>query len=151
MYSISLNTSSRAMIVHFVFMSFFPSSFSMLKVFFDQIKILHGKQKINNSTNLIFFLPFELHTNKLYIQRPCMYYLYLYTTAVKGPSHQKKPTHFIWLCLQFTLSGLTIPHFCACPKPVHEFPTMVRFDDFGGIVDHHCLTFLFIARLVKWR
>ena len=74
------------------------------------------------------------------------------------------------------LTGLTPPHFCACPKPGHGFPTsyvvvfvvfsnfrwevivrrevIVRFVDIGGIDDHHCLNFLFIKLKfcikIKW-
>jgi hypothetical protein len=48
------------------------------------------------------------------------------------------------------ITGLKLPHFCACPKPGHGFPTsyvvvilvfncvrcevVVHFDDIGGIV-----------------
>jgi hypothetical protein len=54
------------------------------------------------------------------------------------------------------LTNLTLPHFCACPKPGPGFPTShhgllssVRirgdcFVDIGGIDDHHCLNFFFI-------
>ena len=56
------------------------------------------------------------------------------------------------------LTGLTPPHFYACPKPGPEFPTsyvvvflcsvssevILRFVDIGEIDDHHCLNFLFI-------
>ena len=59
------------------------------------------------------------------------------------------------------LNGLTLPHFCACPKPGPWFPTSyvvffvfsewrwevnVCFLDIGWIVDHHCLYFLFITK-----
>jgi hypothetical protein len=56
------------------------------------------------------------------------------------------------------LTALTLPHVCACPKPGPRFPSanvmvyfvfsdlmcevVVRFDDMGGIDDHHCLNFL---------
>jgi hypothetical protein len=62
------------------------------------------------------------------------------------------------------LTGLTRPHFCACPKPEHGFPTSyvgtvvvyfvfsefiyVIFVDIDGIDDHHCLNFLFIFLLI---
>ena len=55
------------------------------------------------------------------------------------------------------LTGLTLPHICACPKPGHEFPTSyvvdlfmfsdlrcevaMRFVDIFGIVDHHFFNF----------
>ena len=58
------------------------------------------------------------------------------------------------------LTILTLPHFCAYPKPLPEFSkpylvicfvftslkweVVVCFVDFGGIVDHHCVNFLFI-------
>jgi hypothetical protein len=59
------------------------------------------------------------------------------------------------------INGLTSPHFCACSKPGPGFPTsdvvgffcmfndlrrevIVRFGDVIGIVDQHCLSFLFI-------
>jgi hypothetical protein len=62
------------------------------------------------------------------------------------------------------LTGLTLPHFFSSPMPGSEFPrpyamfffsslnglrseVIVRFVDIGGIVDHHCLIFLFIAIL----
>ena len=60
-----------------------------------------------------------------------------------------------------TLTGLTLPYFCACNKPGPWFPmpkvvvfffvlnsfrweVVVGFVDNGGIVDYHCLNFLFI-------
>jgi hypothetical protein len=58
--------------------------------------------------------------------------------------------------------GLTLPLFCACPKSGHGFATsyvmvvlvfselrgevIVRFVDIGGIVDHHCLNFIFLLQ-----
>ena len=59
----------------------------------------------------------------------------------------------------------TIRHYyCVCPKPGSAFPTPyvlvffvfnglrsevnARFLDIGGIVDHHCLNFLFMN--MKW-
>jgi len=58
------------------------------------------------------------------------------------------------------LTGLTPPYLCAFPKQGSGYPTsyvvifylfndlrwevIVRFVDNGGIVDHHCLNFLFI-------
>jgi hypothetical protein len=49
------------------------------------------------------------------------------------------------------LIGLTLPHPVSVPKPGHAFPKSyvviifnVCFIDIGGIVDHHCLSFLFI-------
>jgi hypothetical protein len=74
----------------------------------------------------------------------------------------------IWYCLIKTctiirgrmwrpLTSLTLPHFCACPKPGPGDPipyagvffmftdlrwkVVVCFVDIGGIVDHHCLSF----------
>ena len=63
------------------------------------------------------------------------------------------------------LIGLTMIHFCACPKPEPGFPTsyfmvffvfnewrwkgIVRFVDIGRIVDHHCLNFLFMVTLAS--
>ena len=58
--------------------------------------------------------------------------------------------------------GLTPPHLCVCPKPGPGFPTSYVVGFFcvfsewkwevivhiGGIVDHHCLNFLFI---ISWR
>jgi hypothetical protein len=54
-----------------------------------------------------------------------------------------------------SLTGLTLPHFCACPKPGPGFPTsyvvvffvfsklrcpvIVRFVDIRGIVDHNLI------------
>ena len=55
-----------------------------------------------------------------------------------------------------SLIVLILPHCCVCPKARPGFPTsyvmiwvMMRGDcskriDIGGIVDHHCLNFLFI-------
>ena len=60
----------------------------------------------------------------------------------------------------FTLNSLILPCFCACPKPRPGFPmsyvmvflfvfnglrweTIVHFVNIGGIVDCHCLNFLF--------
>ena len=59
------------------------------------------------------------------------------------------------------LTGLTLPHFCACSNPESGFPlsyvtlpffcvqwvqlrqeVLVCFVDIGGIVDHHCLNFV---------
>ena len=53
-----------------------------------------------------------------------------------------------------SLTGLILPHLCACPKPGSGFPmpyvlgvfvskelkweVVVDFVDIGGIVDHHC-------------
>ena len=65
-----------------------------------------------------------------------------------------------------TLTGLTLPHFCACPKPGSGFPrpyvmfffivlnglrseVIVRFVDIGGFVDYHCLNVLFITCLYQ--
>ena len=64
--------------------------------------------------------------------------------------------------LEIPLTGLTLPQLCACLKPAHESPTLVSyavvcflssmiwgkkwilvFVNIGGIVDHHCLNFLF--------
>ena len=61
------------------------------------------------------------------------------------------------------LTSLTPPHFYACSKPGSGFPTsyvmaffcsnylrrevIVCFVDIGGIVDHHCLNFLFITKI----
>ena len=63
------------------------------------------------------------------------------------------------------LIGLTLTHFCACPKPEPAFPTsyfmvffvfnewrwkgIVRFVDIGRIVDHHCLNFLCMVTLAS--
>ena len=66
------------------------------------------------------------------------------------------------------LTGIILPHFCACPKPGPGFPTLyvvqlvqlrwemiVRFVDIGGIDYHHCLKFLFIennmSNLVRYK
>ena len=64
--------------------------------------------------------------------------------------------------LGIPLTGLTPPHFCGCPNPGYGFPTpyvvffyvqwfevrgvVVCFVDIDGIVDHHCLTLLFIIQ-----
>jgi hypothetical protein len=56
-----------------------------------------------------------------------------------------------------TLTGLTLPRLCACPKSAPGFPTsyvvvfnelrreeIFPFVDIGGIVDHHCFNILFM-------
>ena len=61
---------------------------------------------------------------------------------------------------QIPLTGLTLPHLCACPKPGPGFPTsyvmvffmfnelkcevIVHLVDIGGIVDHDCLNLGFL-------
>ena len=68
-------------------------------------------------------------------------------------------TNYQEVGVRILLTGLTLPHFCACPKPEPGFPMsyvmffflfndltsgfIVCFIDINGIVDHHCLTFLF--------
>ena len=62
------------------------------------------------------------------------------------------------------LTGLPMPHFCACPEHGPRFATsysrglffyvhhlrwevIVHFVDIGQIVDHHCLNFLFMIKI----
>ena len=60
------------------------------------------------------------------------------------------------------INGFAPPHFFACPKPEPGFPMsyvtvcfmfnyfmwemIVTFIDIGGVVDHHCLNFLFVSK-----
>ena len=78
-------------------------------------------------------------------------------------------SRFIIVCIEIHLSrgdgwvgipltGLTLPHFCACPKTASDKMSQsflcsmscgerwfnVRFVHIGRIVDHHCLNFLLI-------
>jgi hypothetical protein len=62
--------------------------------------------------------------------------------------------------LNVPITGLTLPQFCVCPKPgfltsYNKLSTFIMFNglrrevvfcfvDIGGIVDHHCLNFLFM-------
>ena len=62
---------------------------------------------------------------------------------------------------EFPLTSFTLPHFCVFPKLGLDFQrhmpwsffvfrelrweVIVRFVDIGGLVDHHCLNFLFIT------
>lgn len=48
--------------------------------------------------------------------------LYLYKMALRIPSQSKK-LDIKRGGIGISLSGLTPPHLCACPKPRHEFPT----------------------------
>ena len=62
--------------------------------------------------------------------------------------------------VEIPVSSLTLPHFCTCPQQGPWFPmscvmvlfvfselrweVIVHFVDIDGIIDHHCLNFLFI-------
>ena len=53
--------------------------------------------------------------------------------------------------VRILLTGLTLSHFCACPKPEPDFQccmswweVILYFGDNGGMVGHHCCNFLFI-------
>ena len=80
-----------------------------------------------------------------------------------------RPSYSEWV-VGIPLTGLTLPHLCACPKTQakdHDFQrhmswsflcvqrvelrweVIVHFVDIDKIDDHHCLSFLFII-IVVW-
>ena len=75
--------------------------------------------------------------------------------------------YFLWrsnyqIRVEIQLTGLAPPHVSACPQTVNGYPTQsvvvfivlngLRSEVFvrcGGIIGHHCLSFLFIIRARK--